>query len=179
VHTTRQPRALARHEQAPFPCLRSACLCPSPARRRPTRRQRRALLQGHPERRWHAMEARAARPGVPARERPGQPPPPGAPPRPPAGAALIGPPLGFPQRLGKTGGSRTLTCAAAHGALCPARVQGGGAAAARRCEAGAARRRRRREPPGSQRRADRAATVPVPCYGLALARQRSGDRRPA
>jgi hypothetical protein len=41
--------------QAPFSCLRSACLRPSPARQRSTRRQRRELLQGYPERRWHAM----------------------------------------------------------------------------------------------------------------------------
>jgi hypothetical protein len=64
VHTTRQPRSLARHEQAPFPCLRSACHRPSPARQRSTRRQRRELLQGHPERRCLAslrVRARASR----------------------------------------------------------------------------------------------------------------------
>jgi hypothetical protein len=37
--------------QAPFPCLRSTCHCPSPARQRSTRHQRRELLQSHPERR--------------------------------------------------------------------------------------------------------------------------------
>ena len=50
--------------QAPCPCLRSACHCPSPARQRSTRRQRRELLQGHP--------SRAALPGGPAREHQGR-----------------------------------------------------------------------------------------------------------
>jgi hypothetical protein len=54
----------ARHEQAPCPCLRSACLRPSPARQRSTRRQPRERLQGHPERRGLAslrVRARASR----------------------------------------------------------------------------------------------------------------------
>ena len=64
MHTTRQHRALARHEQAPGPCLRSACHRPAPARQRSTRRQRRALLQGQPARRCLAalrLRARASR----------------------------------------------------------------------------------------------------------------------
>ena len=64
MHTTRQPRALARHEQAPCPCLRSACHRPSPARQRSTRRQRRERLQGQPARRCLAslrVRARASR----------------------------------------------------------------------------------------------------------------------
>ena len=80
----------------------------------------------------HAMPAQgaapgpagAALPGVPSLASQGQPPPPGE---------RRARPPGFPQRLGKTGGARTLTCAAgAHGALCLASGQRGGAAAARR-----------------------------------------------
>jgi len=50
--------------QAPCPCLRSACHRLSPARQRATHRQRRELLQGHPERRCLAslsLRARASR----------------------------------------------------------------------------------------------------------------------
>jgi hypothetical protein len=74
-----------RHEPAPCPCLRSACHRPSPARQRSTRRQRRELLQGHPERRglaslrWRARASRR-RPGhrrarPPGRRGPGRRPP--------------------------------------------------------------------------------------------------------
>jgi hypothetical protein len=50
--------------QAPFPCRRRACPCPAPARQRATRRPRRELLQGQPERRGLAslrVRVRASR----------------------------------------------------------------------------------------------------------------------
>jgi hypothetical protein len=122
-----------------------------------------------PERRWHALEARAARPGVPARASQGQPPP-GAPPRPPAGAARTGPPLaglpGVPCGCKKPGRP-----------LAPVR------GLARRREAGAARCRRQPLPllrPPRRRRADRSADRRRACPRPQTrpARQRSGVHRP-
>jgi len=64
AQATARNQTPVRHEQAPCPCLRSACHRPAPARQRSTRRQCRALLQGHPERHCLAslrVRARARR----------------------------------------------------------------------------------------------------------------------